>query len=66
MLHDGYVVRWLAVNAAGNVQIWTAGVGTNSSAFMSGMNPRLGRGLFNTIGHDNAQEVKFCLKYGCK
>jgi RHS repeat-associated protein len=66
MLHDGYVVRWLAVNAAGNVQIWTAGIGTNSGRFMSYLNQSLGSQLFYTIGHDNAQQVRYCMKYGCK
>ena len=60
--HDGAVVRWLSVNAAGNVSIWTAGYGTNTSELKAFVNSRVGAGLFNNLGIDNARGVRSCLK----
>lgn len=53
-LHDGYVVRWLSVNSAGTVSVWTAGVGVNSSAGMRMFNQYGGDALFRGIGLQNA------------
>ena len=62
VFHDGYIVRWLGVDAAGNVSVWTAGLGTNSSAFMADQNRRLGTMIFSTIGANNANSVRYCLE----
>ncbi len=63
MFHDGYVVRWLATDQAGNVTIWTAGAGTNSSPAMAALNTYLGKKLFVSIGTDNADLVKKCIPF---
>lgn len=57
-LHDGYVVRWLSVNGAGTVSVWTAGVGVNSSAGMRMFNQYGGYALFRGIGLQNALTVR--------
>ena len=56
-LHDGYVVRWLTVNDAGTVSVWTAGVGVNSSAGMRMFNQYGGEALFRGIGLQYALTV---------
>jgi hypothetical protein len=61
-LHDGYVVRWLSINAAGTVSVWTAGVGVNSSVGMRTFNQYGGEALFRGIGVQNAVTVRNILK----
>ena len=57
-LHDGYVVRWLSVSNAGNVSVWTACVGVNSSGAMQMFNQYGGAALFRGIGMQNAITVR--------
>lgn len=64
VFHDGYVIRWISVDGTGNVRVWSAGYGTNSSPFMSFMNRSLGNLLFSTLGHTNRDTVQTCLRWG--
>lgn len=57
-LHDGYVVRWLSVNAAGTVNVWTMGIGVNSNAGMRMFNQYGGEVLFRGVGVQNSLTVK--------
>jgi hypothetical protein len=60
-LHDGYVVRWLSVDAAGDVRIWTAGIGVNSNYARSVVNQYGGAALFRAKGAENALNVRLKL-----
>jgi hypothetical protein len=59
--HDGYIVRWIGVDSAGGVRIWTYGIGTNSSTYMALENQFGGRLLFEAIGVRNALNVRRAL-----
>lgn len=56
--HDGYVVRWTSVNAAGDVRIWTYGIGVNTSTQRAVENQVASRLLFEKIGIENAINVR--------
>jgi hypothetical protein len=57
-LHDGYIVRWLSVDAAGDVRIWTAGIGVNTSYPASVLNQYGGAAIFRLIGVENSVNVR--------
>jgi hypothetical protein len=61
--HDGMVVRWLGVDQAGAVRIWTYGIGINSSTYVGVENQLLGRALFEKIGIENALNVRRAVKH---
>jgi hypothetical protein len=60
-LHDGYVVRWIATDSAGDVRIWTYGRGVNASANYRRFNYYGGKAIFHGIGVLNAVSVKSVL-----
>ncbi len=59
--HDGYVVRWSSVDAAGDVRIWTYGIGVNTGSYMARENAVTGQMLFRAIGVKNALNVRNAL-----
>lgn len=58
--HDGYVVRWLNVNSAGDVSIFTYGLGTNSSRYLAIENQAAGN-YFRFLGNQNKNNVQRAL-----
>ena len=49
MFYDGYVVSWIATDSIGNVSIWSAGYGTNTSTMNAVMNKTLVRDCSRTL-----------------
>jgi RHS repeat-associated protein len=69
IFNDGYVVRWLSVDAAGDVRIWTAGLGINTATpfkwlneIIGDVNQVAGKQLFVNIGKENVQNVRAALQ----
>jgi hypothetical protein len=58
ILQDGYVVRWLSVNKAGDVTVYTYGRGNNTSSVNQVLNSVGGPLLFHSIGLSNRIEVR--------
>ena len=58
VLHDGYVVRWLDVNAAGNVRIWTYGLGVNTGYGTAIFNDVSGSVIFRNKGAENVSNIR--------
>ena len=58
VFHDGYVVRWLSVNAAGDVSVWTYGRGNNSGLFTQIGNQVGGSLIFLNKGMENRRAVQ--------
>jgi hypothetical protein len=44
------------------ISIWSAGLGVNSNIVTSFLNGWLGPNLFRTIGQNNADKVRGCIK----
>ncbi len=57
-LHDGYVVRWLSVNGAGDVSVSTVGIGVNRSGSARMFNQYGGDLVFRGVGMQNSLTVK--------
>lgn len=62
MLRDGYVVRWIAADAAGDVRIWTFGVGENTNWATRWFNQNPGAWIFKFKQDQNVENVQRKLK----
>jgi len=58
VLHDGYVIRWLDVDAAGNVRIWTYGLGVNTGYGTAIFNVVGGSVIFRNKGAENVSNIQ--------
>jgi hypothetical protein len=65
IFHDGYVIRWIAVDSLNNVRIWTSGAGINTATSvdlinraLGQVNYTLGKKLFENKGKENVKNVR--------
>lgn len=74
IFNDGYVVRWIAIDSLGNVNIWTAGYGTNITGLgrffdlaARWANQIGGQELFRQKGNENRINIqcKLGLRLSC-